>query len=363
VIFLSVGFPGRFAAWCEGVVAQLVGALGGSVSKLAWPSIEELTRIWPIPGALEIIAHRLIEATSDHLVVGLHQPDDRLLAALSAAGVRFLVALDDPRAAVADILAETGSELGLATRAVANCCPLIMQFVALPGALALHANAARADPGAAVVAIAGHLGLNLSRPRTRRIAERIAASELTRALASAPAAAALSTPAQRVVDGALAGYAELFGGGVLDQIVWRREIFILHSEGFVRPTGIIDVAGPPRVLIYGPYIHLPPGRWSARIILGVSPDAAGNSFLIDAFADTRQLGHSVLVPTAGGVHAADIDFSLDEPSAKGLEIRVLVTNQKPRGRLALGQVVLQLLAVRQPDAFSGSEAFEAVLDL
>lgn len=363
MIFLSVGVPGRFAAWCEGVVAQLAGALGGGVATLAWPQLEEMTRILPLPGALETIARRLIEVTSNHLVIGLHQPDDRLLTALSAAGARFLVALDDPRAAVAEILAESGSELGLATRAVANCCPLVMQFAAQPGALALQAKAVRADPSAAVVAIAGHLGLGLSRPRIRRIAERIAASELTRTLAAAPAAAALSASAQRVVDGALAGYAELFGGGVLDQIIWRRELFILFVDGFVRPTGIIDIAGPPRTLIYGPYIHLPPGRWSARIILGVSPDAAGNSLLIDAFADTRQLGHSVLVPTVGGVHAADIDFSVDEPSEKGLEIRVLVTNQKPRGRLALGQVVLQPLAARQPDAFSGSEAFEAVLDL
>ncbi len=362
MILLAIGLPGRFSAWCNDLIARLAGT-GDTVAAMVWPSSEQLLRIASLPGVLDEIARALIAGSHQHLVVGVRQPDDRLFAALSDTGVHFLVALDDPRQAVADMLAESDAEFGLATRAVANCCFLAMRFASLPGALVLHGDRAFSDIAGTITAVAAHCGLAAGKRAIDRVAAAIAASDLTRALlARPPVATAFPEPAWRVVDGALASYAEQFGGGAFGQIVWRRELFILHADDFARPTGIIDLAGPPRTLVYGPYIHLLPGRWSARVTLGVSPDAAGNAFLVDAFADTRQLGHAVLVPEKGGVYAADIDFSLEQPSAKGLEIRVLVTNQNARGRLALGQVVLQPLAMRPPDAFSGAEDFESVLE-
>ena len=84
--------------------------------------------------------------------------------------------------------------------------------------------------------------------------------------------------------------------------------------------------------------------------------------LVDAFADNRQLSQTVLVPVKGGVYAADIEFSMDEASAWSLEIRVLVTNENARGELALGHVTLQPISTRQPDAITGSEDFETVLE-
>jgi hypothetical protein len=364
MIFFCLGLPGRFAEWCDDVIARLAQSIGGSVAVQTWPSSDEMLGFQLLPSALDEVALKLIREAPTHLVMGARQPDERLRTVLAAGDARFIVALDDPRLAVSDMMAQTGAELGMITRAVANCCPLMMRFASLPGALRLDADRARTDIGGTVFTIARHLVPDMSDAQIVQIVDDIAATELTRAFAlGEQSPTAISPQGYRVVDGALSGYAEQFRGAVdVGKIVWRRELFVLYAENFQRPNGVINVAGPPRALIYGPYIHLPPGRWMARIVLGVSPDAAGNSFLVDAFADNRQLSQTVLVPVKGGVYAADIEFSMDEASAWSLEIRVLVTNENARGELALGHVTLQPISTRQPDAITGSEDFETVLE-
>ena len=99
------------------------------------------------------------------------------------------------------------------------------------------------------------------------------------------------------------------------------------------------------------------------MIVGFSPEAAGHTFLVDACAD-RQLACTSFQPGKAGVYTADINFSLDEPSGHGLEIRVWVGSDYARGQLALGHVILRPLAMRQPDAIIGShDDFRTVLDL
>ena len=365
MIFFCLGLPGRFAEWCDAVIARLAQSTGGSAAVQTWPSYSEMLGFEPLPAALNEVAIELIRGAPTHLVLGVRQPDERLRAVLAEADARFIVALDHPRLAVCDMIAVTGAEVGVVTRAVANCCPLMTRFAALPGALSLHADRARADFPGTVFAIARHIGLDLSEAQIAQAADDIAATELTHALAVGdPSSTAIPDQEYRIIDGALSGYAELFSGaGTVGQIVWRRELFVLYVEGFKRPTGAIDVAGPPRTLIYGPYIHLPPGRWTARVVLGVSPDAARNSFIVDAFADDTQLGHTLLTPARGGVYAAEFEFSTEEASVKGVEVRVLVTNENARGQLALGYVILQPISTRPLDPISESEDFETVLGL
>ena len=359
MVFLSIGLPGRFSAWCERLLARLAARTGGTVATSVWPSFEQLLSIWPLPPSLEEIALTLIRDAPAHLVVGLHHPDERLLA-IAATGAPFIVALDDPRVAACDIIAQSGAELGLVTRAVANCCPLMTRFAALPAALRLTAKEAAADIAATVAAVAGHFGLAIGRDELAMLAAELDDEDF----AGEPSSAALPNGTWPVIDGALAAYAEQFnGGGDFGQIVWQRALFILNGEGFQRPTGLIEVAGAARTLLTGPFIQLPAGRWTARIVFGVSADAAPNTFFVHAVADGRLIGQAMLSPQTGGVFAADLDFSLDEQSAKGLELPLSVGNPCVRGQLAFGRVLLQPLAMRQADAFSGAADFESVLEL
>jgi hypothetical protein len=69
-------------------------------------------------------------------------------------------------------------------------------------------------------------------------------------------------------------------------------------------------------------------------------------------------------PRERAIDTAAIDFSLDEPCGLGLEIRVVGSSDNAQGQLAFGHVALRPLAMRQPDAITGSQDdVRIVLDL
>ena len=252
MIFFSIGLPGRLAEWCDAVLANLAGRRDGSVAVTTCPPIAKMFGYESITCVLDEVTLSLIETNATHLIVGARQPDERLCAMLDATNARFVVALDDPRFAVAD----------LAT------------------------------------------------------------------------------------------------------IIWPRELFIVNGNSGKRTTDVLEISGSACVapLIYGPDIHLPPGSWTARVLLGFSSEAVGRTFLVDACAG-RQLACTSFQPGKAGVYTADINFSLDKPSGHGLEIRVWGSDYA-QGPLAFGHVILRPLAMRQPDAILGSQDdFRSVLDL
>jgi len=363
LIFFSLGLPGRLAEWCDAVLARLAGTDGQAILT-TWPPLTRMFGYDEIAPVLDQVAVSLIETGATHLVMGARQPDERLRAALVAVNARFVVALDDPRIAVADILGSTDSDLRAVARAVANSCPLVMRYASSPGAITIRGCQSDLDAVSAVVAIARHFELTLGDGEAQRIVEELAA----RGLCYAPGAlgeGAGQRPetGHKIVEGTLAAYAKCFAGDDLGAIIWQRELFIVNGDSGQGLADTIDVRGGLRILIFGPYIHLPAGSWTARVVLGFSPEAAGHTFLVDAFSG-RQLGSTSFQPERAGVYTVDINFSLDEPSGHGVEIRVWVWSEYARGRLAFGHVILRPLAMRQPESITGSQDdFRTVLDI
>ena len=363
MIFFSIGLPGRLAEWCDAVLARLAGATGEAVLT-TWPPLTRMLGYNEIAPVLDQVAVSLIETGATHLVMGARQPDQPLCAALSATNARFVVALDDPRYAVADILHSTNGDLRSIARAVANSCPLVMQFAALPGAITIRGHQADPDAGAAVAAIARHVGLSRDNGEAQRIVDELAGQGLhygPRAFEE-EAVQRLET-GHKLVEGPLAAYAKCFAGDDLGTIVWPRELFIVNGDNGTGLTEPLDVRGGLRILTFGPYIHLPAGSWTARVVLGFSPETAGHTFLVDAYSG-RQLASTSFQPERAGVYTVDINFSLDEPSGHGVEIRVWIWGDYARGQVAFGHVLLRPLATRQPDSTTGThDNFRSVLNL
>jgi hypothetical protein len=364
LILFSLGLPGRLAEWCDAVLARLASRLGGDVTLTTWPPLTRMLGYDPIAPVLDQVALSLVETSTAHLVFGARQPDERLRAALSAMDARFVVALDDPRSAVVDTLGSTNGDLKAVTRAIANSCPLVMRCASSPGAITIRRDKAGIDAVAAVAAIARHLDFPLEDGEAQGIVEELAARGLCYA-PKAPEEEAAWKPgtAHKIVEGALTAYTKYFAGDDLGEIIWPRELFLVNGDTGKGLTDAIEVIGGLRILIFGPYIHLPAGSWTARVLLGFSPEAAGHTFLIDAHSG-GQLGSTSFQPVRAGVYAVDINFSLDEPSGYGLEIRVWVWSDYARGQVAFGHVILRPLAMRQPEAITGSQDdFRTVLDL
>jgi len=362
VILFSLGLPGRLAEWCDAVLADLVSRFGDRVTLITWPPLANMIGYHEVAAVLDQVALSLIGTDTTHLIIGARQPDERLRAALVAMKARFVVALDDPRSAVSDILASTNGDLKAVTRAIANSCPFVMRCASSPGAITIRGYQAGLDALEAVSAVARHFEFNLNDGEAQRIVDELAA----RGLHYAPVAVCEDPiKTHKVVVGALTAYAEWFAGGDLAQIVWPRELFAVNGGSEHGPTEALDVQGGARILIFGPYIHLPAGSWMARVVLGFSPEAAGHTFYVDAYSGgQRALAERSFQPMKAGVYTLDIDFSLDEPSGLGLEIRVFVSSDNARGQLAFGQVILRPLAMRQPDVVAGpQDDFRMVLDL
>jgi len=358
-MFLSIGLPGRLAQLCDTVTERLTGTLGGSVGHLAWPSLDRMLGYHQLNLKLDDLALHLIEHRCAHLVVGVRQPDEGLRLALAEANRRFVVALEDPRHAAADLMAQTGADLRAATRAIANSCPLLIRYAEMPGALTIgtrHAENLRELAGA----IADHLQISVSDATLAELAADPMVTELVSAGGSTAALPQISEPARKTLDGALVPYAEYFSGGDMGRFLWTRDLFMTVGDLGCSLTEPLQAAGGVRYLTYGPYIHLPPGSWNAQVVLGFSEEAAGHTFLVDACAD-RQIAATSFQPENAGIYTTEINFSLGEPKGHGLEIRVMVASERARGQLAFGHVVLTPVAVRHAD--SDQRDFTAVLEL
>jgi hypothetical protein len=360
VIFISVGLPGRFAQWCDGVIAQLAAHSGANVALKLWPSLADMLGYHAIAPTLDEAASTLLSAgDTEHLVVGVRQPDTALLAALADTNASFVVSLDHPRTAAAEVLAETNAEPRAVTRAVANSCASVIRYPSLPGALLVHADGTRTDVVGTVLAFARHLAIEVSDAEIARIVERL--PETCDVWSTAVQADTLPDTASKIIRGAFAGYDECFAGRGLGSILWTRELFIVNGPN-TPPIEPFDIAGGARILVYGPYIHLPPGPWLARVHLGVSQEAARCTFLIDAYAD-GQLASVTLQPARGGVYVTDFNFFLGEARGQGVEVRVTVMNDNATGQLAFGHVRLTPLTARTDSVTELPDDFTAVLRL
>jgi hypothetical protein len=365
VIFVSVGLPGRFAEWCDAVIVRLAESLGGMVAVAACSPLNELLAAQPRGSALEQIGTTLIGACQTHLVIAARQPEERLVKVLTETGKRFVVAVEDPRAAVADIAARADFELAAATRMVVNGCSALMPCVAAPGALALHASEVDGDRCGTVLAIAEHLQIPIGTTEAAAIVADLDASGLSpRYPAFGEIWRGMPEAHRKLIDGALAAYKDFFAGGSIGQIVLTRDFFTRVDDPAGKLTEAVDVAGGVRCLIHGGYIHLPSGSWNARVVLGFSQEAIGYFFQFIAYLGDRLLASTSFQPNTAGIHTADINFSLGESSERGIDLRVLVLSDFAKGQMAFGHVVMTPVALDELDGRVRSrDRFEAVLEL
>jgi|HubBroStandDraft_4_1064222.scaffolds.fasta_scaffold00255_4 hypothetical protein len=364
VVLFSVGLPGRFADWCDEVMVRLARQSGLGVLLRTWPSLADMFSYQDIPSTLDELGRVLIGSEAGHIVMGSRQPDHGLRVNLARTSARFLVALDDPREAVADILAETDADAKMVVRAVANSCPLVMQYTMLPEALRLHAEEAALHPADAVLAIAQQFGISIdSDAAAALVADLAAVGQSPSPGAAGETTSRLPSEYRKMVDGALLPYRGWFAEGRLDQLVWTRELFYLAADAGRSPTEPLDVSGGCRILIYGPYIQLPAGSWTAQVVLGFSQEAVGYTFFVDAFAG-GELAATTFQPARLGIYTAELTFSLGEPSGKGVEVRVMVMSEDARGQLAFGHVILSPIVMHVADAWpTAGDDFAAVLEL
>ncbi|GEM_PF-702658 len=311
MLYVIVGLPGRFTSWCDAVAARLAGDGHGPAAIIVANTIDEL-------------AINAIRAGVSHGVVACRLPAGRLRSALHDAGRNFVVAVDDPRIALSDLVVDEQMELAAATQLVASSCAALASYVRVSGALTLCG--AGDDPIATARALAAHLGIAIGEAELARIVDDLAAAGvIPRAPDSVAAWHAFDAEQHGLVEDALACYVNFFEGGKLSQIIWRRDLFFLDDSLGERATRIIDITGRARCLAHGPDIMLAPGAWVMQAKLLFSRDACEHEFLVELSAG-HELGSCIVRPEREGGGEVNFPFTIDE--AGNQPIRLRLSNQR-----------------------------------
>ncbi len=125
MIYPAICMPGRFSAWCEALLAELVTASAGAPVVISVSELEQLGR--------EVLARDLGPA----LVVS-RQPDRKICDALTGEGKKpFLFVVDDPQLAVAELMLDHGLDFLQAVKTVAGSCATMLPLVDAPNGLSL----------------------------------------------------------------------------------------------------------------------------------------------------------------------------------------------------------------------------------
>ncbi|MBM0203765.1 hypothetical protein JNW90_12065 [Micromonospora sp. STR1s_5] len=105
---------------------------------------------------------------------------------------------------------------------------------------------------------------------------------------------------------ALRGFEPLSAGNSPKSILISRLMFSDATRGGIPVHLPIDVTGRPRILFYGPFIHLPRGVWRARIVASFSEQLVGQTFELDVVAGMT------------GERLAHTTFTLEVPSRRDM---------------------------------------------
>lgn len=87
------------------------------------------------------------------------------------------------------------------------------------------------------------------------------------------------------------------------------------------PARDIDLTGRPRILVYGPYVALPPGLWRAKVRFSIDAAAAGRQFRIDWGAQSHYASET-FTPGRAGVYELELDYRWT--TAEPAEVRFII---------------------------------------
>lgn len=115
-----------------------------------------------------------------------------------------------------------------------------------------------------------------------------------------------------------------YRSGSIDTVFWPAECILEPGDPAFPVSGAIPLTGPARMLTFGPFMHLPPGRWGARYQFEMDGHPAGNSIEFDVVNGEKVLDSRRTRTDQAGKFGFDCEFEMEE-SRLPVENRAILT--------------------------------------
>ncbi|MCY1669379.1 hypothetical protein [Rhizobium sp. SL86] len=289
-----------------------------------------------------------------HLHLYSDCPDQGLIKAILGSRIPFIILEEDPVDVHDFLIRERGlgwmEALRLASLFSATTAPLYDS----PLALRLT-RSERLTLGQFVGQVATHLGLDVEGDLYRNILQRLHPSGdpdrsietiILEQIANArPRRDTVDLPPfeQSIAMPVLASMRHDRIGKLPESLRWPADLFVGHAGISVLLSQPIEMLGPARCLIYGPYLHLPVGQWQLSLSLDVADNYSGNALDIDIFHGRVLQMESFKLPPAGQM-SLKLRVPVSE-SREPLQIRLIQREGAIEGLLKIGDVYIQRLAI------------------
>jgi hypothetical protein len=129
-------------------------------------------------------------------------------------------------------------------------------------------------------------------------------------------------------------------GAVQALLHWPRTCFLTGFPDHEMAPERVELVGPARSLVYGPYLYLPTGWWEAELRLYFSEEACRRTFNVEMIAEDTIIGSIRLKPTSSGTFQTRMVFH--NPRADWpVSLRVVLEHGAIEGRMGLEGVTLR----------------------
>jgi hypothetical protein len=281
---------------------------------------------WIAAGTAEELASAWTARQHAHTLLFADIPDARITALLAEANAPMAVFLDKP-AAIVRSLAPRRKLTSLPALRLASQSLATLHDLAVNAATAVitaqHAQARLVD---ILDGLAAHYRIAMPRSAVESALAALApptAKQPSHLLdlippltepPSAPDAATASDADVALAREALGGYDPLFAGRHVEAFFWPKGVF-LGAEPMgaaLARTGAVSLVGGARCFVFGPYFHLPAGRWRAEVKFSVADNISGNKLKVDVFTDSVIFQDSCTLPAQGSFQLT-LTFDVIEP--------------------------------------------------
>ena len=343
-ILFAFGMPGVMSSWGVAAVHALAREAFGEYTIISTDTIEDLKQ-------------HVQSRSGTHAVLVSQFPEAKLSELILRINVPFLLCLEDPLDAVS-YLARATEQRGFGlVRAVSASLACLEPLANASAALVLRRNdvGQRSSIDLLLQKMDQHFSTDLT-------FEQIASALLHVGMVSSGETPTVGVPkleeaAAAVIAGYLTPREEVpeiseslreIASKVLQPlefgrtkasapiIFWPRETFLAGDRLGEGLDDSLDLTGGARCIIYGPYLHLPTGRWDAKFLFDVEEDCHGQIFTVEIHA-AELLGKLRVCPEGTGSFEMAVPVEVIDPRAP-IEIRVMMDSGAIEGRLSAWSV-------------------------